>query len=75
MAAFGRESRNSVSAPRPRLKLDFMYIAPSKAQAQALEQVLARETDYNVTAEPGEGGGWIVEGSTQPSAVTLEILE
>ncbi|MFG0317686.1 MAG: hypothetical protein ACF8XB_10455, partial [Planctomycetota bacterium JB042] len=47
------------------LTLDFLYLGPSEAKAQALEQVLLQETDYRVKVSPGGGGSWHVEGSTQ----------
>lgn len=56
------------------LELDFFYVAPSETEARALEQVLIRETDYKLTVEAGDGMSWIVSGTTQPNAVSLEIL-
>lgn len=56
------------------LELDFFYVAPSETEARALEQVLIRETDYKLTVEAGDGMSWTVAGTTQPNAVSLEIL-
>ncbi len=57
------------------LTLDFFYLAQNEAKARALEQTLAKETDYSITVGTEDGGGWIVDGSTRPTAVTLEILD
>ena len=57
------------------LTLDFFYLAPTEAKARALEQVLLQETDYRVKVSPGDGDSWHLEGSTQPTAITLEILD
>lgn len=56
------------------LRLDFLYLAPTEASARALERVLLQETDYTVKVS-GDGDSWHVEGFTQPTAVTLEILD
>ena len=57
------------------VRLDFSFVAPSEAEARSLEGLLARETDYQVSVEPDTDGTWVVEGSTQPTAITLEILD
>ena len=60
------------------LRLDFHYSAPDRASAEALKTVLAEETDYDVRVE-SEGGlfskRWSVGGTTQPTAISAEILD
>lgn len=65
---------------RRRYGWTFFYDAPGQAGAEALGEFLRRETDYDVDA-PGieEGVGseerWSVTGSTQPTVVSLEVLD
>jgi hypothetical protein len=61
-----------------RLRLDFSYIAPDRASAEALQAVLGDETDYEVGVQ-SDGGlfkkRWSVIGSTQPTAISAAILD
>jgi hypothetical protein len=62
------------------LRLDFFFNAPSKPKAEQLAAFLRTEIDYDVVigqhkkkgllAKPG----WTVEGKTQPTSASLEIL-
>src|SRR5262245_34590063 len=61
------------------LRLDFFYVAPGQAEAEALGEFLRQETDYNVDIHATKKGmlskkQWSVTGSTQPTAVSLDIL-
>ena len=64
-----------------RLRLGFIYAAPGDAEARSLVRFLRDETDYEVEAQarPGQGAGgeesWFVIGTTQPTALTLELLD
>lgn len=63
------------------LRLGFIYAAPGDAEARSLVRFLREETDYDVEAqaraEEGAGGGeaWFVIGTTQPTTLTLELLD
>lgn len=59
------------SAP---LALDFFFKSPSIQRARELQEFLRQETDYavGITADEDE---WTVHGSTQPTAVSLPVLE
>ncbi len=63
------------------VRLGFVYLAPGEGEAQRLVAFLREETDYDVRARsrpaeeaPGEES-WFVLGTTQPAAVTLELLD
>jgi hypothetical protein len=61
------------------LQLDFFYLAPSQGQAETLVRFLRDETDYDVEAVPNKKGRfskttWTVSGNTQPTTVSLPIL-
>lgn len=63
-----------------RLRLEFFYIAPGKGQADTLARFIRAETDYAVDAHAVGGGflkkkEWMVNGSTQPTQVSQEILD
>lgn len=67
---------------RSRLRLGFAYLAPGQAQAQALVVFLREQTDYDVEVHSRRGGdggdgeeSWLVIGTTQPTPVTLELLD
>jgi hypothetical protein len=70
----GLEDENEV-------RLGFVYVAPGEAEAQRLVDYLRNETDYELSARerPGEESGdepdWVVIGTTQPTAVSLELLD
>lgn len=63
------------------VRLGFVYVAPGEAEAQGLVDFLRDETDYELSARerPGEDAGdepdWVVIGTTQPTAVSLELLD
>ena len=70
----GLEDENDV-------RLGFVYVAPGEAEAQGLVDYLRGETDYEVSARerPGEEAGdepdWVFICTTQPTAVSLELLD
>jgi hypothetical protein len=63
------------------LRLGFIYVAPGEPEAQALVDFLREETDYDVDARarrddgPADEDAWFVIGTTQPTPVTLELLD
>jgi hypothetical protein len=68
------------------LRLGFLYVAPGEPEAQALLAFLREETDYDLearsrpggdddVADPDDDGEWVVIGTTQPTPVTLELLD
>jgi hypothetical protein len=62
------------------LRLDFFYVAAGEQQANALAELIRRETDYEVQAG-SRGGGllkkqtWTVTGTTRETKVSQEILD
>ena len=62
------------------LRLGFVYVAAGVAEADQLVAFLHQETDYEVQSRlrPGEDAEseptWVVIGTTQPTAVSLELL-
>ncbi len=58
------------------LRLGFLYLAAGEDEATALVALLHEETDYEarVRRHP-EDGGWVVVGSTQPTPVSLALLD
>ena len=61
-----------------RLRLGFIYLAPGKEEAEVLVTFLRAETDYEVDAHvrpDGDGQSWSVIGMTQPTPVSLELLD
>lgn len=62
-----------------RLRLDFYYVAPGESEAEALGAFLRAETDYDVDVHSTKKGmlskkQWSVTGSTQPTEISLGIL-
>jgi hypothetical protein len=67
------------------LRLGFVFIAPGEAAARQLAGFVRAETDYDVDARPRpgadsddaepEGTDWIVIGTTQPTPVSLDLLD
>jgi hypothetical protein len=62
------------------LQLDFLFYAPGEAEARALAAQLDSTTDYQVEAASEKRGllskrQWLVRGSTQPIAVSLQALD
>ncbi len=61
-----------------KLRLDFSYVAPDRASAELLKAVLAEQTDYDITVQSTRGmlrTRWTVEGRTQPTTVSAQILD
>ena len=59
-------------------RLDFSYATPNKQAADALCQQLTESTEYEVTvASRGNlfWKRWILSGSTQPTQLSLEMLD
>ncbi|MFO0913574.1 MAG: ribonuclease E inhibitor RraB [Pirellulales bacterium] len=60
------------------LRLDFSYNAPNRQAAETLVSLIREQTDYDVRVE---SSGWFfrrqwrVEGTTQQTAVSAEILD
>jgi hypothetical protein len=54
------------------VRLDFAYECPSEVAAETLLQHLRADTDYDVAINRDDGIE--VRGSTQPTAITLDIL-
>lgn len=63
------------------LRLGFVYVAPGVAEADQLVAFLREETDYEVSVRerPDDDAeadpDWVVIGTTQPTPVTLELLD
>ena len=64
--------------PESEVRLDFTYLAPSAAAAEALAAFLTQETDYEAAARRSGGllaRSWGVTGKTQPTAISESILD
>jgi len=62
------------------LSLDFLFTSPGESEAQSLVEFLQRETDYEISVESVKKGRlsrrtWVVVGKTNPTAVSLDILD
>ncbi len=64
------------------LRLGFIYLAPGEPEARAVVDFLRAETDYDADVrsrrdDDGSDGeeSWFVIGTTQPTPVTLELLD
>ena len=62
------------------LRLGFVYLAPGEAEAQQLARFLREQTDYTVDVRSQRKRGlakhaWLVVGATQPTVVSLELLD
>ncbi len=62
------------------LRLGFIYLAPSEEAACELAAFLRAETDYDVEVHDQRIGKvkkptWLVVGATQPTLLTLELLD
>ena len=63
------------------LRLGFIYIAPGVAEADQLAAFLRAETDYDLSTRERSRDGedvdpdWVVIGTTQPTPVSLELLD
>ena len=79
------ELRNQGVQDGSDLRLGFLFVAAGVAEADQLVAFLHEETDYDLEARsrPGAGGEaepggdeeWVVIGTTQPTPVTLELLD
>ena len=61
------------------LRLEFFYAAPGEAAARGLGAYLEEETDYDASVKAAKARRlskrqWTVTGTTQPTAVSLDIL-
>jgi hypothetical protein len=61
------------------LRLDFFYVAPGQTEAETLGEFLRLETEYDVDVHSVKKGmlskkQWSVTGATQPTSVSLDIL-
>ena len=61
------------------LRLDFFYVALNEGAAEQLRAFLQDETDYAVQVNSSSGvllrkKNWTVTGQTQPTGVSLDIL-
>ncbi len=63
------------------LRLGFVYLAPGREEARSLVVFLRAQTDYDVElrsrppARPDEEESWLVVGTTQPTPVTIDVLD
>jgi hypothetical protein len=58
------------------LRLGFLYLASGKSEAKRVVAFLRAETDYEVRARARpEDGAWVVIGTTQPTPVSLALLD
>jgi regulator of RNase E activity RraB len=62
------------------LRLGFIYLAPGEAEGESLVAFLSEETDYEVELHRQDKGAssgptWLVVGATQPTFLTLEIID
>ena len=61
-----------------KVRLDFTYLAPSRDAANALEQFLRDDSDYDLSVQ-SQGSffrkTWTVTGTTQETAVFPEVLD
>ena len=60
------------------LRLDFSYNAASREAAESLCALLREQTDYELSVESSGsflGRNWRVEGRTQDTTVSREILD
>lgn len=65
---------------RRELRLGFVYLAPGEGAAQDLAAFLRAQTDYDVEVHAQRVGdaptpAWLVVGATQPTFVTLDLLD
>ncbi len=62
------------------MRLGFVYMAPGMVEAEHLAAFLRAETDYEVDVRPqprddSEDSQWLVVGGTQPTELSLELLD
>jgi hypothetical protein len=56
------------------LQLEFSFICDDEQAGRQLLAFLSRDTDYDVKIASSHGV-WLVEGTTQPTPVSLEIID
>jgi hypothetical protein len=64
--------------PESQVRLDFSYNALGRDAAKALVALIRNQTDYDVQAKTTGGflnRKWLVEGTTQATAISLEMLD
>jgi Regulator of ribonuclease activity B len=64
--------------PSTSLRLDFSYRAPDQKSAEALKELLADQTDYDVRVDSSGGllsKKWTVQGTTQRTTVSPDVLD
>ncbi len=61
-------------SPDDELKLDFAFVANDEQSVRALATYMTMETDYEIRVEVNEGM-WSLNGTTQATQITLEILD
>jgi regulator of RNase E activity RraB len=61
-------------SPDHELNLDFAFVADDEESLRALSKYLTLETDYELVVGVSDGA-WSLTGTTQPTQVTLEILD
>jgi Regulator of ribonuclease activity B len=64
--------------PESQVRLDFSYHAPGRDAAQSLVSLVRNQTDYDVQAKTTGSllnRKWRVEGTTQSTVISLEILD
>jgi Regulator of ribonuclease activity B len=72
------ELRKHGVTEQTRLRLDFTYSAPSRDAAEALRASLEEATDYDLAVRSDRSflrRRWRVEGTTQQTRISPEILE
>lgn len=63
------------------VRLGFVYRSPGEPEAQSLVAFLRAETDYDVDVRARRDDGpegevsWLVMGTTQPTPLTLDLLD
>ena len=60
------------------VRLDFSYNAPSREAAESMVALIKEQTDYDVRVESSGSflrRKWRVEGATQKTAISSEILD
>jgi len=63
--------------PETEVRLEFYYVAESELSATELSGLLSSETDYEVAVVPPNESEstWLVTGNTNPTVLSLEILD
>jgi Regulator of ribonuclease activity B len=70
--------QNNGISEQSELRLDFFYNAPTSTAATELAALIREQTDYDVHIErsgPFYRRRWLVEGTTQKTAISQAVLE